>query len=134
MNDSAETSGSKIPASQEPSENSALSSVVMLSGDLLFASRVKSVAENAGFEFRFGGNLPEDRADAIRYVILDLSTRSGLTATIIDLCRQRCPQARLIAYGPHVQVEKLNAARQAGIELVMTNGQFNQQILSILAG
>ena len=99
----------------------------------MFASRVKSAAENAGFQFRFGGNLPKDNFDAIRFVILDLSTRSGLTPTIVGLCQERCPQATLIAYGPHVHVAKLEAARQAGIPTVMTNGQFDSQMGSLFA-
>lgn len=100
-------------------------SVVMLSGDLMFASRVKSAAESAGLTFRIGGSLPEDQADAIRFVVLDLGTRSGLTSKIAGQCAQRCGQARLIAYGPHVQVDRLKAARDAGIETVLTNGQFD---------
>jgi hypothetical protein len=100
-------------------------SVVMLSGDLMFASRVKAAAERAGLEFRFGGALPADNTDAIRFVVLDLSTRSGLTAEIAGQCAERCAEAKLIAYGPHVHVERLKAARQAGIETVLTNGQFD---------
>ena len=54
-------------------------SVVMLSGDLLFSSRVKMAAQRAGLQFRVAGNLPEDDTEFIRFVVLDLSTRSKLT-------------------------------------------------------
>lgn len=102
--------------------------VVMLSGDLMFASRVRSAAQAAGLEFHFGGSLPEGDLQDVRYVIVDLSTRSGLVGSIAGLCDQRCPQATLIAYGPHVQVERLREARESGIPNVMTNGQFNAQL------
>jgi hypothetical protein len=113
---------SQIPTGDPPATTP---SVVMLSGDLMFASRVKAAAERAGFDFRIGGALPADNTDAIRFVVLDLSTRSGLTAEIAGQCAERCAQAKLIAYGPHVHVERLKAARQAGIATVLTNGQFD---------
>lgn len=106
----------------------AAAGVVMLTGDLMFASRVKAAAARAGLDFRISGELPSEQAESIRYVILDLSTRSGLAGEIVGQCSQRCPHATLIAYGPHVQVDKLQQARDAGIERVMTNGQFNSQL------
>jgi hypothetical protein len=105
--------------------------VLMLSGDLMFSSRVKSAVERAGKRFQLSGSLPESKSEEIEFVIVDLSTRSGALAEIAEHCTQRCPQAKLIAYGPHVQVEKLEAARQAGIEIVMTNGQFDRQLSSL---
>lgn len=103
-------------------------SVVMLSGDLIFSSRVKTAAERAGLQFRVAGKLPDDNTDAIRFVVLDLSTRSKLIDEIVAQCNERCPQAKLIAYGPHVQIAKLGNARAAGITMVMTNGQFDSQL------
>jgi len=105
--------------------------VLMLSGDLMFASRVKSAAERAGKEFQLSGSIPDGVLESIRLVIVDLSTRSGLLPDITTQCTERCPNARLIAYGPHVQVDKLSAARQAGIETVLTNGQFDRGLSSL---
>jgi len=106
-------------------------SVMMLSGDLLFCSRVKTSAESAGLKFRMGGQLPSEDTESITHVILDLSTRSGLTADIVTICQERCPNAKLIAYGPHIEVEKLRAAEEAGIGIVMSNSQFSNQMKSI---
>ena len=106
-------------------------SVMMLSGDLLFCSRVKAAATAAGLQFRMGGQLPAEDTDSIAYVILDLSTRSGLTNDLAELCRETCPNAQLIAYGPHVDVNKLHAAREAGITTVLSNGQFSNQMQAI---
>ena len=107
------------------------SGVVMLSGDLMFASRVKSAAQRAGRTFQLSGSLPDGDLTSVAFVILDLATRSGVLPEISVQCADRCPHARLIAFGPHVQVEKLQAARQAGIEQVMTNGQFDRQLSTL---
>jgi len=106
--------------------------VWMLSGDLMFSSRVKATAQRNGLDFQISGSLPPAPLTRIRYVILDLSTRSGLIETISENVQRLCPQAELIAYGPHVHVGKLKAARQAGIARVLTNGQFDAQMAELL--
>lgn len=121
-------------ASQSETVDESTGSVVMLSGDLIFSSRVKAAAERAGLQFRVAGSLPDDDTNSIRFVVLDLSTRSKLTDQIVRRCSERCPGAKLIAYGPHVQVDKLNKARQAGISTVMTNGQFDRELPGIFTG
>jgi hypothetical protein len=109
--------------------------VAMLTGDLLFASKVKSTAQAAGWTFYMGGDLPkpgtDGSGDAIDVVILDLSTRSKLVDTIMEKCRQQCADARVIAYGPHVHVQKLKAARDAGIPTVLTNGQLDAGLTNL---
>ncbi len=113
-----------------PVAGSRESQVWFLSGDLMFASRVRAAAERAGFVFKLATSLPEPTegacTDDIRYVILDLSTRGSLTDSIVPTCGRVCPQAKLIAYGPHVQIGRIKAARDAGIPTVMTRGQFDQ--------
>lgn len=111
-------------------EPSPAGTVVFLSGDLIFTSRVKAAAERAGLDFRVSGKLPADQA-AIRFVILDLSTRSGLAADLAGQCADTCPDARLIAYGPHVQVNRLAAAKDAGIPIVLTRGQFDSKLSTL---
>jgi hypothetical protein len=105
-----------------------LPTVIFLSGDLVFAGRLKSVCEPAGARFLFGANLPDleaEQADAVRLVVLDLGTRSGLTGELVPVARERFPGARLVAYAPHVHKGRLEAARQAGFDDVLTRGQFD---------
>jgi hypothetical protein len=103
--------------------------VVFLSGDLMFASRVRGAAEAAGLGFQLTGSLPEDRM--IRWVIVDLATRSGSVDGLMQRCQQVCPDAKVLAYGPHVQVAKLEKAKQAGIPVVITRGQFDRSLGSL---
>lgn len=106
--------------------------VVMLSGDLIFASRVQSVATAAGLEFRLSGNLPTDLAPTVSHVIIDLSTRSKVVDGLMELCRMHYPDAQVLAYAPHVQVERIRAARAHGVPVV-TRGQFNEKLASLFA-
>ena len=107
-----------------------LGPVVFLSGDLIFASRVRAAAQASGREFRLSGGVPEDAIDTA-FLIVDLSTRSKAVEGLPSLCETRCPKARIIAYGPHVQIARLKAAREAGIETVLTRGQFDSALASL---
>ncbi len=107
--------------------------VLFLSGDLMFASRVRGAAEAADLGFRLAGDLPGETDSSIRHVVLDLSTRAKLISGFRERCRQACPRANVIAYGPHVQTQNLTAARGEGIEAVLTRGQFDAKLSSLFA-
>jgi len=108
--------------------------VCLLSGDLIFASRIRSAAEQAGLQFELSGNVAEKPRREVVMVIVDLSTRSGIVSELMERCQNYVPQADVIAYGPHVQAGRLKEARQAGIPTVLTRGQFDAALGSLFAG
>ncbi|MEO1524824.1 MAG: histidine kinase [Planctomycetota bacterium] len=107
-----------------------VSAVVLLSGDLMFASKVKGAAEAAGYEFHFGGAIPETDSE-VMWVIVDLATQSKVVDGLVEVCSEKCPRARLLAFGPHVQVARLEKARAAGIRTVLTRGQFDRSLATL---
>jgi len=119
------------PATQPSPGPEAGGLVVFLSGDLIFASRVRAACAAAGYEFQLSGGLPEATEKTVRYVIVDLSTRNGVVNGLMDRCGQDHPHAEVIAYAPHVQVERIRSARQHGLPNVLTRGQFNEQLPGI---
>ncbi len=54
-----------------------------------------------------------------------------MLASVGEAIRAASPTAKIIAYGPHVHVGKLEAAAAAGFE-VLTRGQFDHQISEIV--
>ena len=106
--------------------------VVFLSGDLMFASRIRAAAETHGFEFHLSSSLPS--LPQIAFVVVDLSTRSGAVEGLVERCAEICPEAKVIAYGPHVHVDRLDQARRSGIEIVLTRGQFDQALSGLFSG
>lgn len=123
------TTASSTRASSTP--ESASGGVLFLSGDLIFASRVRAAATNHGREFQLSGSIPSQGMD-VAFVIVDMSTRSKAIEGLMIACAKWCPAARVIAYGPHVQVAKLKAAREAGVPTVLTRGQFDAALASDL--
>lgn len=109
--------------------------VIFLSGDLIFAGRVRAVCEAAEMRFTFNTSLPQSSderpAAEVRWVIVDLSTRSSLVDQIVPEVRERFPAARVIAYAPHVHKSRILKAREAGFDEVMTRGQFDMWLPQI---
>jgi len=113
--------------------------IAFLTTDLIFPSRVAGVAgkigarmETAVSESALLAKLREtDSADIL--VLLDLSTAGIDPPKLVAAVRAQSPPPRaIIAFGPHVHEAKLAAARAAGCDLVLSRGQFDTQIGTIL--
>ncbi|MBA61260.1 MAG: hypothetical protein CMJ76_02740 [Planctomycetaceae bacterium] len=78
------------------------------------------------------GKLEEElQAGTYDLVILDLSCSLFDPLIVIEVVAASQQQLKTLAFGPHVQEEKLASAVQAGFDTVMTNGQFNQSLPQI---
>lgn len=119
-------------ATPEPGSPPA-SVVIFLSGDLIFASRVQSAAKIAGLDFRLAGNLPMNLPEPVSHIIVDLSTRSKVVEGLMPLCQTHYPHAKVVAYAPHVQIDRIRSAREHQIPTVLTRGQFNEALSSLFS-
>ena len=92
--------------------------ILLLSRDLLFPSRVRATAEQEGLEVVTVRN-PEQliqrlKTSGIELVLVDLTCPGISTAVIQNAARQSDSGPRLIGFGPHVQEALLESARDAG--------------------
>jgi hypothetical protein len=108
-----------------------MANIVLLTSDLACSSQVTGSAARvgAGIQTAMSVNrLREMLAEGeVHLVIVDLNSGSDIAA-IAQQTRMLHPQARLIAFGPHVHEARLKAAADAGCNLVMTRGQFYSQL------
>lgn len=110
-------------------------SVVYLTKDLLFSSRVTSAAKQAGFDISVVNNLDQlqDRLSAApAALVVDLEHGAAEPQAILNLLPGISPRPYTIAYGPHVKESLLAAAQAAGFDLVLSRGQFDKQIGQLL--
>ena len=70
--------------------------------------------------------------DDAKLALLDLGLPGLDIAATVDRLREVAGNAKIIAYGPHVNAAALAAAAQAGCDSVMPRSQFDQQIAAIL--
>jgi CheY-like chemotaxis protein len=113
--------------------------IAFLTTDLVFPSRVAGVAAKIGARIETATSesvlLAKLRATgaADTLVVLDLSTAGTEPAQVVAAIKTQSPPPRaIIAFGPHVHEAKLAAARTAGCDLVLSRGQFDAQIGTIL--
>ncbi|MEZ6065296.1 MAG: hypothetical protein R3B90_06220 [Planctomycetaceae bacterium] len=110
--------------------------IVHLTSDLLLASRVGTAADDAGLPIQTALTVAQAIAATTREVVtgllIDLET-GGLE--LAELFRQLPDRAQLcvVAYGPHVHAQLLEAATSAGCELVLTRGQLDRNVREVLA-
>lgn len=109
--------------------------VLFVSGDLFIGSRVRGAIESRGWTLDVVGSgaLAVERLQsggAYRLVLVDLET-PGLRIDELVAARNE-PQPPLIAYGPHVHEQRLDAARRAGCDQVLTRGQFDATLPQLL--
>lgn len=110
---------------------------IYYSGDMMFSSRVASAAASAGIPLKIRTNTtvaPGDAAGAAdcQLVLVDLGLTIADLAALIQQVRGQHPSARIVAHGAHVNEALLAAARAAGCDLVMSNGQFNREYAALL--
>lgn len=113
--------------------------ILLLSSDLMFQSRISSTARSIGqpcMTERSAAKLIErvEESEGIKLVLIDLTLRSVDLASEIPQLKQAFPGCQILAFGPHVDVERLEAAQQAGADRVLTRGQMDRDLTEILKG
>ncbi|HRX78522.1 MAG: hypothetical protein H6821_00405 [Planctomycetaceae bacterium] len=107
--------------------------VLYLTKDLFFSSRVCNLAREAGATVDVVASAEACSAkDDTTLAIIDLGLPQLEIASAVDHLRAIVSSLKIIAYGPHVDTEKLAAARQAGCDTVLSRSQFDQQFASLL--
>lgn len=97
--------------------------------DLMFASRVRGVAPDAVVAQK-GERVLESVGPGTRLVIVELE--AGGSLDLIPEVAARAPDARLVAFGPHVMEDMLSEAREAGAE-VLPRGAFVKGLPDLVA-
>jgi len=113
--------------------------ILLLSSDLMFQSRISSTARAAGKECIVDRTVAKllERAtlpDTVSLVLVDLTLRTVDLAEEIPAMQRAFPNAKILAYGPHVDVERLSLAEESGANAVLTRGQMDRDLVAILAG
>ena len=122
---------------QAGGEASEGSLVVVLNRDLIFGSRIRNALRSLGLGAAFA-------ADTAKFAHLVRSSGPALVLGVIDMNGGVDWQAvrelkddptvdvPLIAFGPHVDVAGRRAAKAAGIDRLLSNGEFHRDTLGLL--
>ena len=110
--------------------------VLLVSTDLLASSQFEGAARGAGVTLTVAG---PGKAAAIaeqklaRLVVIDLSAPIEDLPSLVATLKALDQPPSVVAYGPHVQEQKLEQASQSGCDAVLTRGQFHRQAAEVIA-
>jgi hypothetical protein len=108
--------------------------LIHLTGDLLLASRAGCAADALGVSIVTA--LSPSQAVSLQTaettgLLVDLeASQLDLAALVTSLVNRE--RLVIIAYGPHVHVERLDAARQAGCDAVLSRGQLDRDMANVI--
>lgn len=133
--------------------------ILYFAADLLWASKIKGTADALGLSARpvrtlemLEARLAEYAAphsDPVKALVVEITSPGGageeaegpgkleIAMTLIQRLRAGAKAAgeggiRVLAFGPHVEVEALRAAKSAGADAVMTRGAFGDRLPEVL--
>lgn len=108
--------------------------ILLMTADLVCHSRVAAAArDKAVLHTAATRDALLEHAPGCRQMFVDLQTPGLDIAQAVASLRQTAgPRVRIVAFGPHVHQEKLAAARAAGCDLVLTQGQFYSSLDELL--
>jgi hypothetical protein len=102
--------------------------VLVVCSDLFFSTQVAGMVRAAGFEAVL--EMQPARAQGMlgtgcwAGVVADVET-AGLDLPGLITALGEPPRPRVVAFGPHVHTAKLDAARDAGCDAILTRGQIS---------
>jgi len=103
--------------------------VVLLSTDLIVTSQLQGAAGRQGGQLVAVGCAADLRpavaAQPTDIVLLDLSVAAVDVAATVRQLEAIVPAPRIVAFGPHVHQQRLDAAREAGCDDVLSRGQLH---------
>lgn len=113
--------------------------------DLLFSSRIGHAVERRSIGFRVVASIQgmvdalqekgvqgdNAQANSVEVILVDLEL-SGVNLTELVTSIPDRKRTRVVAYGPHGQTVRLDAARQAGCDLVLSRGQLDRDLEQLL--
>lgn len=116
--------------------------ILLICKDLMFVSQVQNVCRRMNQPIATVSTVEKaiesietPTEDAISQVFLDLKTNASPAALQELASKTEQGQARIAvtAFGPHVKVEMLQAAKDAGFERVWTQGQFHKNFPALIS-
>lgn len=110
-------------------------SALLITADLMATSAADGAARNAGVNLRTvsPATAITNADEATRLAAIDLTAPIADLGALVEGLRSAAPRVTLLAYGPHVHEARLQAARDAGCEHVISRGQFHKQFGEYLA-
>jgi CheY-like chemotaxis protein len=99
---------------------------LLLDDNLMSTVRVQPQLQKLNYRVETARVVPEAAAlhgEAPQVVLINLGSRGLNGVSLIGVCRERFPGARIVGFCGHLEVDIRRAAKSAGIDKILTNDQ-----------
>lgn len=130
-----QTNSARIPALCQHRPFNDRLMILYFAADLLWASRIKATADALGLPARPVRNLEMLNArfaDSTPAALVADLDKPDIALALIAAAANHAPKPRIVAWGPHVEKDTLQRARDAGADEVLTRGAFDHNLEEIL--
>ncbi|HEX8234751.1 MAG TPA: hypothetical protein VF600_02250 [Abditibacteriaceae bacterium] len=108
---------------------------LLLDDNLMSTVRVQAQLERMGYRVQTGRNIPD--AEGLKHetpelIVINLGSRGMNPVGFIGVCRERFPDARVVGFCGHLEIEIRRAAKAAGIAKILTNDQAYSELATSL--
>lgn len=111
--------------------------VLALIRDLFFRARLEAAAKTGSADVSYATSLDRAREQiaqtAPALVIVDLGDGAFDSRAVVGLVREQAVAARIVGFGPHVEIGMLDAARDAGFDDVLSREEFAARLPKLLS-
>ena len=107
-------------------------SALLIDDNLMSAVRVQGQLQRAGYRVRASGVLPAG-IEAPDLVLINLGSRSLKGTELIAASKAQFPQAKVLGYCGHTEIEIRQAAKAAGIGRIFTNEEAMIELAELLS-
>lgn len=109
---------------------------ILLCQDLIFTSKITGTARELGYRVLLAGTDPLAQSMLQqwqpRVVFVDLAHPHFAKPEVLLAYRKIVPEARFLAFGSHVDVQTLSAARDAGCDPVLPRSKFTAELPALI--
>ena len=111
--------------------------IVVLNRDLMFGVRIGNQLRALGYDVTFARDTAEfaarlrttDPAPSLGIIDMNAGVDWGQVSAVVENPAIECP---LLAFGPHLDVEGRRAAKAAGVDRLVSNGEFHRDMVRLV--
>lgn len=113
-------------------------SILLITSDLMVSSRIAGRATALPATVETVGPAADPRGGPFDLIVVDLQTAGRGAAELVSRARDLAAAqaelrpARIVAFGPHVAVDRLAEAKAAGADLVVTRGEAIESLAAVV--
>ena len=106
---------------QDSNDAPAKGLALLMDDNLMSAVRVQGQLEHAGYRVKIIRALPTEADTAPEIILINLGSRSLKGVAQIETSREKFPDAKVLGFCGHTEIEIRKAAKAAGIGRIFTN-------------